>query len=115
MVGSVYCHPWVDAISLHNLPSTPQLSNEERVKIAKRVVEKASGRVPVVAGATFEGGLEEQAKLINEMGKFADAAVIITNQIATMEEVICVLLCGTVVHIVYSNPGFPEDIHGRKI
>ena len=37
--------------------------------------------------ATFEGGLEAQARLMNEMGQFADAVVIITNQIATMEEV----------------------------
>ena len=27
-----------------------QLSNEERLKIAQRVVDKAAGRVPVVAG-----------------------------------------------------------------
>ena len=80
-------------------PSSLQLSNEERVKIAKRVVEKAGGRVPVVAGATFEGGLEEQAKLMNEMGKFADAAVIITNQIANMEEVICVSLYVALWHV----------------
>ncbi|XP_064392522.1 4-hydroxy-tetrahydrodipicolinate synthase-like [Halichondria panicea] len=63
-----------------------QLSNEERVAIAKRVAEKAAGRVPVVAGATFEGGLEEQARLMNEMGKFVDVVVIITNQIARMDE-----------------------------
>ena len=42
---------------------------------------------PFSLSATFEGGLEEQARLMNEMGQFADAVVIITNQIATMEEV----------------------------
>jgi 4-hydroxy-tetrahydrodipicolinate synthase len=36
--------------------------------------------------ATFEGTLEDQAKLMNEMGKIATAVVIITNQIAGMEE-----------------------------
>ncbi len=51
------------------------------------MAEKAAGRVPVVAGATFEGGLEEQARLMNEMGKFVDVVVIITNQIARMDEV----------------------------
>ena len=55
--------------------------------IAKRVKDKADGRVPVLVGATFEGGIEEQAKLMNTMGEFADSVVIITNQIATMEEV----------------------------
>jgi len=64
-----------------------QLNNEERVAIARRVTEKAKGRVPVVIGATFEGGLEEQAKLMNTMGEMADSVVIITNQISTMEEV----------------------------
>ena len=64
-----------------------QLTNEERVAIARRVVDKSGGRVPVVVGATFEGGLEEQAGLMREVGQFADAVVIITNQIAAMEEV----------------------------
>lgn len=64
-----------------------QLSNDERIAIARRVKERAKGRVPVVAGATFEGGLEEQAKLMNTMGEVADSVVIITNQIATVEEV----------------------------
>lgn len=66
------------------------------------MVDKAAGRVPVVAGgietihphlsfistlATFEGGLNEQAQLMNDMGKIASAVVIITNQIAAMEDV----------------------------
>ena len=41
----------------------------------------------LLCAATFEGGLQEQAKLMNEMGKITDAAVIITNQICGMEEV----------------------------
>ena len=64
-----------------------QLTNEERVAVARRVVDRCGGRVPVVVGATFEGGLEKQAGLMREMGEFADAVVIITNQIATMDEV----------------------------
>ena len=55
--------------------------------VARRVKERVGGRVPVVVGATFEGGLEAQAKLMNTVGEFADSVVIITNQIATMEEV----------------------------
>ena len=31
-----------------------QLSNEERVEIARHVAEKADGRIPVVAGGTYE-------------------------------------------------------------
>lgn len=63
-----------------------QLTNDERVEIAKRVVQKAAGRVPVIAGATFEGGLQEQAVLMNKMGEHVDAVIIITNQIARMED-----------------------------
>jgi 4-hydroxy-tetrahydrodipicolinate synthase len=63
-----------------------QLSNEERVEIARRVAERAGGRVPVVAGATFGGRLEEQAELMKETGKHVDAVVIITNQICRMDE-----------------------------
>ena len=95
-----------------------QLSNEERVAIARQVAKRAAGRVPVVAGgghqveeecasavvlhspfsilhspcsilpaATFEGGVEEQARLMNEIGKYVDGVVVITNQICGMEEV----------------------------
>lgn len=63
-----------------------QLTNEERVAIAKRVSDKAAGRVPVVAGATFEGGLEQQAELMNKMSRHVDALVIITNQIGDMSD-----------------------------
>lgn len=80
-----------------------QLTNEERVAIAKRVSDKAAGRVPVVAGSqcdhvtsmvtmviitgTFEGGLEEQAELMNKMAAHVDVLVIITNQIGDMSDV----------------------------
>ena len=37
--------------------------------------------------ATFEGGLEAQAELMKAMGKITSAVVIITNQIARMEDV----------------------------
>ena len=38
-----------------------QLSNEERLAIARRVVEKAAGRVPVVAGG--ECSLRDSCRL----------------------------------------------------
>ena len=37
--------------------------------------------------ATFEGGLEEQAELMNKMAAHVDAVVIITNQIGSMSDV----------------------------
>ena len=46
--------------------------------------------------ATFEGGLEAQAELMRAMGNITSAVVIITNQVAGMEEVclyVCVSVC----------------------
>lgn len=43
----------------------------------------------IYCAATFEGSLQDQAKLMNEMGKITDAVIIITNQICGMEEVGC--------------------------
>ena len=37
--------------------------------------------------ATFEGGLEQQAELMNKMAEHVDAVVIITNQIGDMSDV----------------------------
>ena len=37
--------------------------------------------------ATFEGGLEQQAELMNKMSRHVDALVIITNQIGDMSDV----------------------------
>ena len=41
----------------------------------------------ILPAATFEGGVEEQARLMNEIGKYVDGVVVITNQICGMEEV----------------------------
>ena len=43
--------------------------------------------------ATFEGGLEQQAELMNKMSEHVDAVVIITNQIGDMSDVSCILFC----------------------
>ena len=45
--------------------------------------------------ATFEGSLEEQAEFMSEVGKHVNAPVVLTNQIASFEQVVylCVSLC----------------------
>eukprot|EP00800_Vazella_pourtalesii_P018040 TRINITY_DN568_c1_g1_i3.p1 TRINITY_DN568_c1_g1~~TRINITY_DN568_c1_g1_i3.p1 ORF type:complete len:347 (-),score=60.94 TRINITY_DN568_c1_g1_i3:164-1204(-) len=62
------------------------LSNEERFQIAKRVCDRAKKRIPVVVGATYEGGVKKQIDFINSIKDFASAAVFITNQICEMDE-----------------------------
>ncbi len=44
-----------------------QLSDQERLHLAARVVECSAGRVPVVAAGTFGGPLEAQADFIRQM------------------------------------------------
>ncbi len=63
------------------------LSLEERVAIARFVLEKAGGRVPVIASGHIADTLEEQARelsMIAETG--VDAVILITNRLAGQEE-----------------------------
>jgi 4-hydroxy-tetrahydrodipicolinate synthase len=63
------------------------LSLEERVKIASFVVDKARGRVPVIASGHISDSFEEQAEELNGMaGTGIDALVLITNRLANENE-----------------------------
>lgn len=64
-----------------------EMSNEERVLLAERIVRRAAGRVPVVAGAITEGPLESQAELIERIHNAgADVVAIGVYQLAAEEE-----------------------------
>ena len=59
------------------------LSLEERVGIARYCVQKAAGRVPVIASGHISDAFEDQVrelKLIGETG--VDAVILITNRLA---------------------------------
>jgi 4-hydroxy-tetrahydrodipicolinate synthase len=63
------------------------LSDEERLAVARRVVDRAAGRVPVVATGTFGGPLEQQAEFISRMAATGVTAVtIIAAQLADATE-----------------------------
>ncbi|MGI8483248.1 MAG: dihydrodipicolinate synthase family protein [Thermomicrobiales bacterium] len=63
------------------------LSDLERLKLAYRVVERADGRVPVVATGTFGGSIEQQADSVRRMADTGVQAVItITSQLAAQSE-----------------------------
>lgn len=63
------------------------LSLEERISLAKAVVEYADGKVPVIASGHVSDCLEEQATEINEIAKTGVAAcILITNRLAKEEE-----------------------------
>ncbi len=64
-----------------------ELSNEERLQLATRVIKRADGRLPVIASGTFGDSLEEMAGFIH---KIADtgvrAVVVIASQLAAQDE-----------------------------
>lgn len=53
-----------------------EMTDEERLAVARRVVQRANGRVPVVASAMFGGSLESQADFIKRMAETGVAAVV---------------------------------------
>lgn len=64
-----------------------EMSDEERVSLAERIVRRVAGRVPVVAGAISEGPLEAQAELIEKIHNAgADVVAIGVYQFAAEEE-----------------------------
>jgi 4-hydroxy-tetrahydrodipicolinate synthase len=63
------------------------LDEEERLDLARHVVKRARGLVPVVATGTFGGPLSQQAEFIRRMADSGVAAVVVTpNQLATADE-----------------------------
>ncbi len=60
-----------------------ELTNDERLALARRVVDRARGRVPVVAAATFAESLGDQAAFVNRMADTGvDAVVCLVCQLA---------------------------------
>ncbi len=63
------------------------LELEERVSIARHVVKAAAGRVPVIASGHVSDGIQEQAEEINRIADTGvDAAILITNRLATIDQ-----------------------------
>ncbi|MBT98191.1 MAG: dihydrodipicolinate synthase family protein [Dehalococcoidia bacterium] len=59
------------------------LTDEERIAIAKRVVDRTAGRVPVFASGTFGGDTEAQGASIVRMSETGvDGVVVIVSQMA---------------------------------
>jgi 4-hydroxy-tetrahydrodipicolinate synthase len=56
------------------------LSDDERLALARRVVERSAGRVPIAASGTFGGPIEQQAEFVRRM---ADTGVHVVTVIAS--------------------------------
>ncbi|MBU0717165.1 MAG: dihydrodipicolinate synthase family protein [Planctomycetes bacterium] len=64
-----------------------EMDDEEKGALAERVVRRAAGRVPVVAGAIVWGPLDRQAELIRRVhGAGADAVSVAVSQLAGQDE-----------------------------
>ena len=58
------------------------LSDEERLQLAQRVVERTAGRVPIVAVGTFGGPIAWQGQFIRRMADTGvDGVVVLPNQL----------------------------------
>jgi 4-hydroxy-tetrahydrodipicolinate synthase len=63
------------------------LTDEERLDVAREVVDVADDRVPIVATGTFGGAIEEQAQFVDAMaGTGVDAVVVNVSQLADRAE-----------------------------
>lgn len=64
-----------------------QLSNDERLALARYVGQRAAGKVPVVATGTFGGPVAEQARFVEKIFDVGLAGVVVvTNQLAAQDE-----------------------------
>lgn len=69
------------------------LTLEEKVQLAKCIVEAAAGRVPVIASGHTSESIEEQIEELSEMTKTGvDAVVLVSNRLARAGEDSSVLL-----------------------
>lgn len=63
------------------------LSPQERLQLASRVVERAAGRLPVVAAGAFGDSLEQQAERARRLADTGVTAVVLTaNQLAAQDD-----------------------------
>ena len=64
-----------------------ELTAEERLALAERVVKRANGRVRVIATGTFGGTIEQQSVFVQRMADTGVAAVVcLVNKLAEQDQ-----------------------------
>ena len=87
------------------------LTEEERLRMARRVVERSAGRVPVIASSVSAGDADEQAHSAAAMAATGvDAVVLISSLVAALDETDAVWQ-ERVQHILDANPGVDFGIY----
>jgi 4-hydroxy-tetrahydrodipicolinate synthase len=88
-----------------------ELSPEERLALAERVVHRAAGRAPVVASGTFGGPLVTQAEFVRRMhATGVDGVVVLSCQLAAEGEPDSVWL-ESAERLMEMTPGVPLGLY----
>lgn len=88
-----------------------QLSEEERLAIATRVVARAAGRVPVLAAVAESGSPEEVAAAVARVAATGVDAVVLIASVLLAEGDDESSLRGTIEHVLAANPGVVFGIY----
>ncbi|NQX35016.1 dihydrodipicolinate synthase family protein [Herbiconiux sp. VKM Ac-2851] len=87
------------------------LTEEERLDLARRVVARTAGRVPVIASSVSSGDADEQARSAGAMAATGvDAVVLISSLVAGLDETDAIWE-ERVQHILDENPGVDFGIY----
>jgi 4-hydroxy-tetrahydrodipicolinate synthase len=87
------------------------LTEEERLALARRVVARSAGRVPVIASSVSSGDAAEQARSAGAMAATGvDAVVLISSLVAGLDETDAVWK-ERVQHVLDENPGVDFGIY----
>ncbi|AOZ99070.1 dihydrodipicolinate synthase family protein [Flavobacterium commune] len=88
-----------------------ELSEAERLKLTKHVVDVVAGQVPVVATGTFEGTIQQQADFTNKIyGTGIDAVILISGLLAKETDSDAVFV-DNVHQLLNLTPGVPTGFY----
>lgn len=88
-----------------------ELSVLERLDVVSTVVKTAAGRVPVVATGTIEGTLHEMAEFSKKLYKIGVQAVIVLNNILSVESDSDAIFLSKMYQFMDLTPGIPLGIY----
>lgn len=88
-----------------------ELSNAERISLTSRVVELASGTVPVVATGTFGGTIQQQADFVKRIYDTGIGAVILITSMLAAEHDSAELFSDRVEELLWLTPGIPVGFY----
>jgi len=88
-----------------------ELSSQERLDVVNTVVHTAAGRVPVVATGTLGGTLEEMAEFSKRLWRMGVSAVIVLNNILTLESESDAVFLDRMHAFMKLTPGIPLGIY----